>query len=186
MEHPGELFLRGKNRTAPGHDARGHAGGWFFRTGRCSCGRLLRERTGDDGACAYTTLQVAFGQKLGIGIEYGKAGHADFRGEESSGRNPLARTEAAVHDGGAECGIDLPVKRSREFSVDRNHRKETGSNAFHFRRIIVVMQKGRQVGIVSDHFGWEACSNDLADPPKESLCRVSDIALPVQGALPDT
>ena len=60
-----------------------------------------------------TSFEIAFGQKLCIGIEDWNAGQTQLKSEFPARRHALARTQVTLDDGSAKTVIDLFVQGSK-------------------------------------------------------------------------
>ena len=93
--------------------------------------QLVRERTGNNGSCSYTALEIAFSQKLGVRIENREARDGNFRGKHSGRRNSLPWPQAAIDNSRAIGVIDLPVKSLRGGAIDGDYGENPGSDSLH-------------------------------------------------------
>jgi len=125
VDHPGQIFFLRKKRTAACHPARPAAGRHTFRTGWQARRELLRKGTGDNSPRADSARQVAFCEKLGVGIQHRETGNADLESEDARGGNSLAWAKVAVRDSGAKRVVDLAMRRRRGAAIDRDHGEQT-------------------------------------------------------------
>src|SRR5882724_7827984 len=120
---PWEASNTRKDRTAPRDRPRSRRGWRVGAAGWPARRQLVRKGTGNNGSCAHAALEIAFGKKLGVRIENGKARNANFGRKHSGRRNSLPWPKAAIDNCSAIGVIDLPMKSLRGLPVDRDHRE---------------------------------------------------------------
>lgn len=93
--------------------------------------QLLWQRTGHECSRTHSAFEIAFGQKLRIGIEDRNARDPKFRSQCSSRRNLLACAQVSSYNGCAVRVVDLSVQRLGCLAINSNDRRESAGDSLH-------------------------------------------------------
>jgi hypothetical protein len=90
-------------------------------------GRRQRgELPADERAGSRAAFDEAFGGELVEGLDDGRAGYPESRGQGTRGRQAGTGLELAVQDGGFEALMQSPAQRPAALLGERNHRGGAG------------------------------------------------------------